>query len=59
MAIEYPSTNDAKRDLWRKIAMNLYTNASMVGITWISAPTWDDNIYVLLKKITGYTAALS
>lgn len=55
---ERASPNDNKWDLWRKIALNLYQRAGVMGITWVSAPSWDDDRYILIKKITAYTAAM-
>jgi len=56
---EYPSLNDRDFDLWKKIAKNLYSYATANGVTGLTAPSLNDTVQDLLRKVCDYTAGIA
>ena len=59
MAGILPTSTDTDYTLWKKVAWNLYDNATTNGITGLKAPNWNDPEDILLKKIAYYSAAIA
>lgn len=57
MALE-PTNSDNCRDLWRKIAENVYEYALSRSASGINPPSWNDNIPDLEKKVSYATAKM-
>ncbi len=56
---QYPTDKDNRFTLWLKIASNYYDRAISQGLTGLTPPSFNDDIFDLQKKVTYYTAALS
>jgi hypothetical protein len=54
-----PSINDREFNLWFKTAQNWYDYGVASGLSGLTPPNWNDDIFNLQKKIAYYTARIA